>query len=105
MNNENNFDWRVHHETALTKLDEKLKENQIYETGNNVKFIIEQISDTHVFLIELENDGTLTTSRKRFTRDSFIKLINNKYFDLTKISHRETYNDLRKYDVNSLYKR
>lgn len=93
------------YKTTLRKIDEELQMDNIYENGSFVKFRVSSLTDHWVVLTELENNGTLTSEKKRYKRSIFKQLVYNNYFGISKFARRESYADLRKYDVNCLYRR
>jgi hypothetical protein len=83
---------------------EKIALGNIYENGSMKKFEVTSLDENFVILTTLDNDGSLTSLRKKFDKEAFSKLITNKYFALAKIRKYVAYSDLRsKYEINSLF--
>lgn len=90
---------------TIQKLLNDFKVGYIYENGSAIKYKISSLDDYFVHLVELEPDGSLTNVRKRIPKETFAKLIKNDHFEKSKFAKRESYIDLRKYDVGSLFKK
>jgi len=99
------YDWRSVYDLRTKKIYENLHKGQLFENGNKVKFEITEMNDTFVYLSELNPEGKLTEKKRKFLKESFVGLVNNKHFGETSFGHKEVYADMRKYEIGLLYKK
>lgn len=88
----------------MQKLNDDFAIGQFFEDGTLTKFIVTDLDENFITILELKNDGEPSAKKKkRFLRSTFVGLIINKHFGKAAFGRRETYFDLREFEVNKFY--
>jgi hypothetical protein len=69
----------------------KLAVGQLFERRDHSKLEVTLVDKTTVILTLLDTTGAKTETTRRFEKGLFADLMRNKYFEPSKIPHRETY--------------
>jgi len=89
--------------TKRNEISEKFALGQFFENSHHTKFVISELDEYFVVITELTPLGEKTGKKKKFTRDIFAGLIANRHFGTTPFPKRETYFDLREYEINKFF--
>lgn len=100
-----NFNRREINDNGIKNLSTSFEVGWIYENGGHVKYMIEKIDDNFVYLVELDPKGSVTDNHKRYPKTTLAQLICNNYFEKSRFMKRDDYNDLRKYDIGTLFRK